>query len=249
MDVSTYTDSAHPHVPAHGRRPGFTLIELLLVITIIAVLAALLLPVLGRSREAAIRTVCASNMRQMAMASLMYARDNDARLIPGWRHRSHPREHLIWLAEENVDHFLAHLDDLSLLGCPKLARTLPRRAPSPYDDDFHLGFNYVASHAKVMERHGWTSAMTLMDDPRLTMIAELNEWSPRDHWSIVPHPRARRAIIFGGDGLSPAELGCDGGNVAQLDGAVGWYHVGEMTTYNTYSASSGGWLGLWPPEP
>ncbi len=245
MEASICTDSVW--VPRW--RPAFTLIELLVVVSIIAILAALLLPVLGRAKEAAIRVVCASNMRQMSMASLMYADDNDARLIPGWRHRSRPSEHLIWMAEENVDHFLEHLDDVSLLGCPRLTRVLPRRARAPYDDDFHLGFNYVAGHAQLMAKHGWTSAMTTMEDPRLTMIAELNEWSPRDHWSIVPHPRSRWPIIFGGGGLHPAALGCEGGNVAHLDGSTAWYRVEAMTTYNTYSSTTGDWLGLWPPEP
>ncbi len=59
-----------------GQR-GFTLIELLVVIAIIAVLAGLLLPVLGKTKERAKRIECASNLRQVTMASLMYA-DNDS---------------------------------------------------------------------------------------------------------------------------------------------------------------------------
>lgn len=55
---------------------GFTLIELLLVITIIAILAALLLPALARAREMARQVVCTSNLRQMGLAFQMYATDN-----------------------------------------------------------------------------------------------------------------------------------------------------------------------------
>ncbi|MBV6459555.1 MAG: hypothetical protein HONBIEJF_02703 [Fimbriimonadaceae bacterium] len=58
---------------------GFTLIELLVVIAIIAVLAAILFPVFGRAKEAAKRRACGSNMRQIAMALLMYAQDSDDR--------------------------------------------------------------------------------------------------------------------------------------------------------------------------
>ena len=56
---------------------GFTLVELLVVIAIIAVLVALLFPVFFRAREAARKTTCASNVRQLAQAWVMYAQDWD----------------------------------------------------------------------------------------------------------------------------------------------------------------------------
>lgn len=56
---------------------GFTLIELLVVIAVIAIMAALLLPALAKTKEQARGTVCRSNMKQLALAFLMYAEDND----------------------------------------------------------------------------------------------------------------------------------------------------------------------------
>jgi len=61
-------------------RRAFTLVELLVVIATIAILAALLLPALGRAKESARRTECASHLRQILVAALMYADENDGRL-------------------------------------------------------------------------------------------------------------------------------------------------------------------------
>ena len=60
---------------------GFTLIELLVVISIIAILAAMLLPAIGAVREAAHSARCQSSQRQLGLAVQSYASDNDGTLV------------------------------------------------------------------------------------------------------------------------------------------------------------------------
>ena len=67
--------------PVKPASPGFTLIELLVVIAIIAILAAMLLPALAKAKRKAHMAGCTSNQKQLVLAWIMYADDNQDKLI------------------------------------------------------------------------------------------------------------------------------------------------------------------------
>ena len=66
-----------------SRRAGFTPIELPVVIAIIAILMAILIPTLHRAREQGQRATCLSNLKQLTAAWMMYANENDDKIVHG----------------------------------------------------------------------------------------------------------------------------------------------------------------------
>ena len=74
-------------MPSHTRthrsssHRGLTIVDVLVTLVVITVLIGLLLPVLGPIRESARRVVCQSNQRQLGVGMLLYANDNDDRLV------------------------------------------------------------------------------------------------------------------------------------------------------------------------
>jgi len=121
------------------RNRGFTLIELLVVIAIIAILAAILFPVFARAREAARKATCISNLKQIALACLMYAQDYDE-VLPacvgddndGTSHAVDPamKDALIDDVDEGdmwylADLIMPYVKSIDLFNCPTLARRNP----------------------------------------------------------------------------------------------------------------------------
>ncbi len=124
---------------------AFTLIELLVVIAVIAILAALLFPVLGRAKESGRATACLSNLRQAGIALQLYVQENNNRL-PFMRDRSLTTTNEL----PSPDTVLAsQLGNTNVLKCPSDKQGLYESTGSSYSWNNLLN-GQDAEHLSVM---------------------------------------------------------------------------------------------------
>ena len=216
---------------------GFTLIELIVVISIIALLISILLPMLGTARDSAKRVRCASNLRQITLVGTTYANDFDGKLPPA--QNAWPGVHFVpmnldtELHEAMIDYYGLVFDALY---CPTIDLNRERvgGAQGEFGEWGYWGPPYDMYRIAYIVLWGYRD-LGISDAlfPSVQFTASTLE-DPSDHVAAADIAvrwdfswQNQFSQIFSShneNGLTP-----EGGNTAFVDGHVAWFQPNQMT--------------------
>jgi prepilin-type N-terminal cleavage/methylation domain-containing protein/prepilin-type processing-associated H-X9-DG protein len=222
---------------------GFTLIELLVVIAIIAILAAILFPVFAKAREAARKTSCLSNLKQIGTAMQMYAQDYDE-VMPSVPFGNTPNG--LWGTDiwNNYDwaYVFVLMDpytkNTGIYACPSAPSNLVGPASSrinlsygysEYVYNANYGFNSLAALAN--NQHG-VASVAILADSRFRGI--FNDWDSEYTGDGTQYPVNTLARVALANGTIPRH---EGSNFLYADGHAKFLSLGAIISPQAYGTA------------
>jgi prepilin-type N-terminal cleavage/methylation domain-containing protein len=217
------------------KRRGFTLIELLVVIAIIAILAAILFPVLSRARMRANTASCINNLKQLSHAMLMYADDYNGRLPDvGWGSDSVPnwcgsvRDRQKWVYVENGT-LWPYVRSAKVYLCPmdRNREANPANVTPPSGKtirDFPLSYSMNSSLDKM-------KVDSIGKDPTRMLLLIHEARNPKDSTTGVASVGINDGIFITRPGETrdiPDRVHYDGTTLSYLDGHARWASYDQL---------------------
>ncbi len=209
-------------------RKAFTLIELLVVIAIIAILAAILFPVFARAREAARKTSCINNLRQIGTAIQMYSQDYDESLPSGVLGSAGIGSTPAW-SQYGWSYIFTLLDpytkNTGIYGCPSATGSMVGPAGNQikvsygYSEYLYdVGRGWSKEAALAGSRHG-VANIAVIADSRFAGI--FNDWD-NGNTGNATYPTNFLARVALANGATPRH---EGSNFVFADGHAKFYPV------------------------
>jgi prepilin-type N-terminal cleavage/methylation domain-containing protein/prepilin-type processing-associated H-X9-DG protein len=227
----------------YRRRSGFSLIELLVVIAIIALLMAILIPVITHVRAAGRRTVCASNLSQIGKCIYLYANDNHGEIPAVYSDKPPKAVPIVWtrpVVETKGPGYggmrllvtapmgyarQAYLRDAQLFTCPGQRATFP--IPQATSDDF-----LHAPHNDSGMSYGYFYVPRVIPSDKSALAID-PQFAKFERHATNQHGSASIAILAELTanhlkGFTNPDWHGPGGNVLYLDGHVTWINSSSL---------------------
>lgn len=246
------------------RDRGFTLVEVLVVIAVIAILASLLLPVLGSSKEKARRSACLNNVRQFVLAAHLYANDHEQYLPTAMTDNYVTKDtHTPILSTTMKETFFRYSSGINVLDCPNLAQSFNKNKDWRFHPDYGvaIGYHYLGGHENTpwpligKAQREWESPQKTTASPDQVLVADLNVYCHSYRRILTPHG-PRGPVVWEDQYFqahpeafqqTPGDAGAQGGNVGRMDGSVAWTSINEMQIHRASQIwGVDGAFGLWP---